>query len=254
MPSSQTGLLAGAGITTDDAAEKSGVKTPLLRTVHLRSVSIRYGTAALLATAALIASLGLQHFFAFPYPLLLLFFGAVMVSAWIGGMGAGLFAVLLSTLFVDYFFVPPFYSWQVSTTAETYFVSFVVCALVASWISSAKKGCGEALQKARDQLEIKVSERSAALMQTQAELAHLSRTLSMVELTASIAHEINQPLAAVVANGHACIQWLSGTPPNLEKLASARNALFRMELVLAMYWGEFGLCSEKSSRRSNGWT
>jgi signal transduction histidine kinase len=54
-------------------------------------------------------------------------------------------------------------------------------------------------------------------MQTQAELAHLSRTLSMVELTASIAHEINQPLAAVVANGHACLQWLSGTPPNLEK-------------------------------------
>jgi len=130
--------------------------------------------------------------------------------------------------------------------------SFVRWSRVGS--ARPRKGAGKALQKARDQLEIKVSERSAALMQTQAELAHLSRTLSIVELTASIAHEINQPLAAVVANGHACIQWLSGTPPNLEKLASARNALFRMELVLAMYWGEFGLCSEKSSRRSNGWT
>jgi K+-sensing histidine kinase KdpD len=144
MPSSQTGSLARAGITTDDAAQKSSVKVPLLRTADVRSVSIRYGNAALLATAALIASLGLQHLFAFPYPFLFLFFGAVMVSAWVGGMGAGLFAVLLSTLFVDYFFVPPFYSWQISATAETYFVSFVVCALVASWISSAKKRSEEA--------------------------------------------------------------------------------------------------------------
>src|ERR1700747_3361377 len=191
MPSSQTGSLARAGITTDDAAQKSSVKVPLLRTAHVRSVSIRYGAAALLAAAALIASLGLQHVFAFPYPFLFLFFGAVMVSAWIGGMGAGFFAVLLSTLLVDYFFVPPFYSWQISATAETYFVAFVVCALVAVWISSAKKRSEEALQETRNQLELKVSERSAALMQTQAELARLSRALSMGELTASIAHEIS---------------------------------------------------------------
>jgi len=166
---------------------------------------------------ALLASLGIQHLFDFPYPFLFLFFGAVMVSAWIGGMGAGLFAVLLSTLSVDYFFVPPFYSWQISTTAETYFVAFVLCALVASWISSAKKRSEEALQEARDQLEIKVSERTAALMQTQADLARLSRALSMGELTASIAHEISQPLTAVVTNGDACLQWLSANPPNLEK-------------------------------------
>jgi len=56
-----------------------------------------------------------------------------------------------------------------------------------------------------------------ALMKTQAELAYLSRVLSMGELTASIAHEINQPLAAVVAHGHACQGWLSADPPNLEK-------------------------------------
>jgi C4-dicarboxylate-specific signal transduction histidine kinase len=226
MPSTQTRSLAGAS-TTDGAAQKSSARVPLPRTADLRSVSIRYGTAALLATVALLASLGIQHLFAFPYPFLFLFFGAVMVSAWIGGMGAGLFAVLLSTLLVDYFFVPPFYSWQISATAETYFVSFVVCALVASWISSAKKRNEEALQQARDQLEIKVSERSAALMQTQAELAHLSRALSMGELTASIAHEINQPLAAVVANGHACLQWLSGTVPNLEKARQSTQRIIQ---------------------------
>lgn len=182
-----------------------------------RSLAIRYGIALVLVAVALLASLGMQHIFAFPYPFVFLFFGAVMVSAWFGGTGAGLFAVLLSTVLVDYFFVPPFYSWQISATSEAYFVSFVVCALVASWISSAKKKSEEALQVARDQLEIKVTERTAALMQTQAELARLSRVLSMGELTASIAHEISQPLTAVVSNGDACLQWLSATPPNLEK-------------------------------------
>jgi len=215
-PYPRSGSLAAATpAPTGTTDNREGFRLP--RLVGLRANAIHYGTAALLATMALLASLGIQHLFDFPYPFLFLFFGAVMVSAWIGGMGAGLFAVLLSTLSVDYFFVPPFYSWQISTTAETYFVAFVLCALVASWISSAKKRSEEALQEARDQLEIKVSERTAALMQTQADLARLSRALSMGELTASIAHEISQPLTAVVTNGDACLQWLSANPPNLEK-------------------------------------
>lgn len=190
-----------------------------------RTFVIRYGIALVLVGVALLASLGMQRVFAFPYPFLFLFFGAVMVSAWFGGTMAGLFAVLLSTVVVDYFFVPPFYSWQISTTAETYFVAFVVCALVASWISSAKKRSEEALQQARDQLEIKVSERTAALMQTQADLTRLSRVLSMGELTASIAHEISQPLTAVVTNGDACLQWLSASPPNLDKVRQSAEKI-----------------------------
>jgi signal transduction histidine kinase len=169
----------------------------------------------------------MQHIFSFPYPFLFLFFGAVMVSAWFGGMGAGLFAVLLSTAVVDYFFVPPFYSWQISTTADTYFVAFVACALAAGWISSAKKRSEEALQQARSQLEIKVSERTTALMQTQAELARLSRVLSMGELTASIAHEISQPLTAVVSNGDACLQWLSSDPPNVQKARQSTEKIIQ---------------------------
>lgn len=227
MPSLHPDSVVGVHIGPDEVAHTSSVRLPRLRAAGLRTVGIRYGTAALFATVALLASLAIQHLFAFPYPFLFLFFGAVMVSAWIGGMGAGLFAVLLSTLFVDYFFVPPFYSWQISATAETYFVSFVVCALVASWISSAKKKGEEALQEARAHLETKVSERTAALMQTQAELAHLSRALSMGELTASVAHEISQPLTAVVTNGHASLQWLSATPPNLEKARQSTESIIQ---------------------------
>lgn len=213
--------------TADQSTASEGKRIPVHRTHSSRPFVIRYGIALALVAIALSASLGMQRVFAFPYPFLFLFFGAVMVSAWFGGTGAGLFAVLLSTIVVDYFFVPPFYSWEISTTAETYFVAFVACALVASWISSAKKKSEEALQEVRDQLEIKVSERTAALMQTQAELTRLSRALTMGEVTASIAHEISQPLTAVVTNGDACLQWLSTSPPNLEKARQSAEKIIQ---------------------------
>jgi C4-dicarboxylate-specific signal transduction histidine kinase len=184
-----------------------------------------YGIALLSVSAAFVSTMLLQHLF--PYPFLFLFFGAVMASAWFGGTAAGLFAVLLSTAVVAYYFVPPFYSWTISATAEAYFVSFVVCALVASWVSSSKKKSEEALRQTRDQLEIRVSERTAELMKTQAELAHLSRVLSMGELTASIAHELSQPLTAVVAHGNACVEWLSAAPPNLEKARQTAERIVR---------------------------
>ena len=58
-----------------------------------------------------------------------------------------------------------------------------------------------------------------ALHQAQAELAHVTRIATLGELTASIAHEINQPLAAVVNNASACLRWLAAR--NLEE---ARNS------------------------------
>ena len=61
-----------------------------------------------------------------------------------------------------------------------------------------------------------------ALHQAQSELAHVTRLMTLGELTASIAHEVNQPLAAVVAHGNACRRWLEAVPPNLDE---AREAL-----------------------------
>ena len=210
-----------------DPSFSGGVAVPLKTRDLLRPVAVRYGTALLLVAVALSATLALQRLFVFPYPFLFLFFGAVVASAWFGGTRAGLFAVLVSTLAVDFFFVPPFYSWRVTATAETYFVAFVLCALVASWVSSAKKRSEGALREARDLLEIRVSERTAALMRTQTELARLSRVLSMGELTASIAHEISQPLTAVVTNGQASLEWLSADPPNLEKARLINESIVR---------------------------
>ena len=290
----------------------------------------------------------LQHFVA--YPFLFLFLGAVMGSAWFGGRIAGMVSVVLSTALIDFFFVPPFYSFHISNVAQTYCIAFIVCAIAMSWISSTLKRSATAIQEARTLLEERVLERTAelqrsnaeileserrlrtlteaipqqiwsadaeglidhcnnhlldyvgrgmdemtgdgyfgvihpedeelmreswktcreageklegewrvrgadgsyrwflvrsvpqrsgegaierwygthidtedrrraeqALMQAQTELLNLSHRLGMGELAASIAHELNQPLTAVVTNAYACREWLQAETPNLER-------------------------------------
>ncbi len=56
----------------------------------------------------------------------------------------------------------------------------------------------------------------AALRQAWEDLAHVNRVTIMGALTASLAHEVNQPIAATVTNAQACLNWLAGDPPNLE--------------------------------------
>jgi len=64
-----------------------------------------------------------------------------------------------------------------------------------------------------------------ALRKANADLAHITRVMTMGELAASIAHEINQPLAAVVTNADACMEWLSSEPPNLEEARAAVDCI-----------------------------
>ncbi len=59
------------------------------------------------------------------------------------------------------------------------------------------------------------------------ELAHLSRIATMGELTASIAHEVNQPLAAIVANGEAGLRWLGRAEPDLGETRKSIEAVLR---------------------------
>ena len=63
------------------------------------------------------------------------------------------------------------------------------------------------------------------MREAQTELAHVSRVTTMGELAASIAHEVNQPLAGIVTNANASLRWLAGDSPNL---AEAREAIRRI--------------------------
>jgi PAS domain S-box-containing protein len=64
-----------------------------------------------------------------------------------------------------------------------------------------------------------------ALRNTQTEFAHMTRVMTMGELTASIAHEVNQPLGAIVTSAAAGARWLATEPPQMDK---ARRALERI--------------------------
>jgi PAS domain S-box-containing protein len=329
---------------------------------------------------ALLWTFPLQHVIA--YPFVFLFFGAVMGSAWFGGMVAGFVAVVLSSVVVTYFFVPPLFSMSVAKGSQSFLTAFIVCAIAIMVVSSARKRREGAIRFARDQLEAKVLERTAELQESNLEihereqqlrllteaipqqiwrtdaageieycnqhlvdylgilanrlhgnaffkvlhpedeplfrrewesaldsgskfeiearvraadgvyrwflvrsipqrsaegainrwygihidieeqrraqqsltlaqenLSQLTHTLGMAEMAASIAHELNQPLTAVVTHAYACREWLQSKPANLEKASSTAEkivqestrasavvkrvrALFRKEAVL----------------------
>lgn len=65
------------------------------------------------------------------------------------------------------------------------------------------------------------------LRELEADLAHINRVSMMGELAASIAHEVNQPLAGIVSNGSACMRWLSVTPPDLGEVREAVRDIVR---------------------------
>jgi PAS domain S-box-containing protein len=66
-----------------------------------------------------------------------------------------------------------------------------------------------------------------ALAKAQADLAHVTRLTTVEQLAASIVHEVNQPLAAVVASGNACLRWLAKEPPNLEEVRETAGRIVR---------------------------
>ncbi len=66
-----------------------------------------------------------------------------------------------------------------------------------------------------------------ALRGSEMRLSRATRTATVGEFAASIAHEINQPLTAVVANGHACLRWLSAQPPSVAKAQEAAERIVR---------------------------
>jgi C4-dicarboxylate-specific signal transduction histidine kinase len=80
------------------------------------------------------------------------------------------------------------------------------------------------ISRLNEKLEQRVVERTRQLMQAsdalreaQAELAHINRVTTIGQLAASIAHEVNQPIAAVITNAHAALRFLDAEPPDLEE-------------------------------------
>ncbi len=211
---------------------------------RLASALLGYGLAVALVAAALGLTLLLRNVVSTAG--YLFFYAAVVATAWFGGKSPGGLAVILSTLALAYFFIPPVYSFKVNREFLPVFIEFAASSVIISWFSSWRKQAEDALKQVRDQLQTRVEERTADLKRTneqllaemaerrraedayheaQAELARVTRMSALGALAASISHEVNQPLAAVVTNADACMMWLSSEPPNLEEARAAVDSI-----------------------------
>jgi signal transduction histidine kinase len=74
-------------------------------------------------------------------------------------------------------------------------------------------------------LAVKIDSARVTAEQAQAHLAHVARVTTLGEIAASIAHEVNQPLAAIVTNANACTRWLHAQPSNLEKATASIESI-----------------------------
>ncbi len=79
----------------------------------------------------------------------------------------------------------------------------------------------------RKRAEAELHQKEASLREAQIELAHVSRVTTMGEMAASIAHEVNQPLAGIVTNANAGLRWLAGDLPNLNEAREAIRRIIR---------------------------
>jgi PAS domain S-box-containing protein len=90
-----------------------------------------------------------------------------------------------------------------------------------------------------------------ALQIAQVELAHVSRLTTLGELTASIAHEVNQPLAGIVTNGEACLRWLNFDPPELGEVRSGLESIISDGVRASeVIWGLRALTKKTQSQRT----
>ena len=127
------------------------------------------------------------------------------------------FVSIIAYCCLDYFFTAPLFHLGMNQTLDFVApIAFLTTSFVITRLMSRVRKSIEERERAEE-----------TLRKSQAELAHVTRVMTMGELAASIAHEINQPLAAIVNNGSACLDWLSGDPPNLEEAREATRDMIR---------------------------
>ena len=149
------------------------------------------------------------------------FLFAIATTVWYRSIGPAILAFLLSSLAFDYYFTEPRYRLTVAIADIPYFAAFLVFSLALNAFSVVRRRVEHELRSSRKQLE--------------AQLAHVARVATMGEMVASIAHEVNQPLAAILMNGETSLRWLSADPPN----AAKASAIVECVVADATRAGEF---------------
>ena len=165
-----------------------------------------FGIAALIAVAY--ACVWLQFDFATAGFLLLV--GIVLLSTR-GNFLSSLILSFVAAGCLTYYFSPPLFTFHVERQENLVALfAFLTTSIIITGLSVKIR---------------KLSEEEAR--HTRAELTRYARVAILGELTASIAHEVNQPLAGVVSSGEACRRWLASQPPNLERANQSVERIIR---------------------------
>jgi C4-dicarboxylate-specific signal transduction histidine kinase len=135
----------------------------------------------------------------------------VLLSLW----GSFVSSAVVSAVAVgclDYYFSPPFDSFQIADPFDwiCLVLFLTTSAVITTLVARARIRTNQLLLEANLRAE-------AALRQAETQLAHANRVMLVGEMTASIAHEINQPLTGVVSNAGTCTRFLAGETPNVEE-------------------------------------
>lgn len=150
-----------------------------------------------------------------------LFFAAIMIAAFYGGLGPGLMVSALSTLAIDFYFIDPVHGFELSVANTVRAGVFMLVAAMTSWLNASRKRLMEHIKernREREQLLAQVrgfndelqnqiaaatqelSKTNDSLLQTQQRLARAERLAVVGQMAASLAHEIGTPLNSI--SGH----------------------------------------------------
>ncbi len=147
----------------------------------------------------------------------LLYLIVIVLLSLRAGFVSSAFVALCAYVCLDYFFTAPLFTLAMNQTLDLVApIAYVTTAFVITSLMARVRKSIEDQRKAEE-----------ALRQAQSEMAHVTRVMTMGELAASIAHEVNQPLSAIVNNGSACLRWLAGDSPNLAEAREAAQDIIR---------------------------